>query len=91
MYAISSLTANEIRKAKKYSFNTKDDVKVGDLIKSPSYTTPMLVVRVSDEAYKFYNSVNGDLGNVWNSTAQEDIKELVIREESSEIVYGTII
>lgn len=91
VYTATGLAADQIRKAKKYSFNTKEEVKVGDFIKSPSYTTPMLVVRVAGESFKYYNSVTGDLSNTWNSTAQEDIKELVIREESSEVVYGTII
>lgn len=80
-----------IRNDKKYSFNTVSEVNVGDLIKSPNYTTPMQVVKILDKSYKYYHQVTGDFSNEYTSSAQWDIRTLVINEQDDNVVYGTII
>ena len=82
----------ELCKYKKYAFNTDSEIKVGDLIKSPDYDTPMQVILILDKSYKYYNSVSGDLSDEINSTKQWLIKDLVIRESSeANTVYGEIV
>ena len=85
------LKQSEIGRLKKYSFNTESSLKVDDVIMSNSYNNAMQVVKVLDKAYKYYNSSTGELSDEFNSTNQWEIKELVIREEKSNVVYGQII
>lgn len=87
----SSLTAKEIRGIKLYTFNTEDDLKVGDRISSESYTTNMLVVKVLDTSFKYYNSVTGNLSNEFTSSLDREIATLVIREKASDVIYGTLV
>lgn len=75
-------------KVKKYCFRTEDDLKVGDIIKSRSYSTNMLVTDVIEKDHTYYNSVTGELSNEPNSTACYPIKTLVIRQEDSSVVYA---
>ena len=79
------------RTLKHYSFVTDSDVKEGDRIRSASYTADMVVVKVIDEEYKYYNSITGELSNNYNSTSLREIKKLVIREEIEETVYATLV
>lgn len=45
-----------------YSFNTKLDVKVGDLIESPDYNKKLLqVTAIEDELYTHFSYRNGEL------------------------------
>ena len=89
----NKLTSKEIAGMKRYSFNTEADVKEGDIINSPNYpSSPLTVVKVLETAYKHYNSINGELSNEFKSTAQWDIKTLIIREaDAPDVVYGTIV
>lgn len=82
------LSKAEIGKMKKYSFNTDADIKVGDLLDSPTYTTKMLVVKVLNKQYKYYNTSTGKLSNSYNSTSQWEIRTLVIREDDNEVIYA---
>lgn len=73
----------------KYAFNTKSDVKVGDIIKSNSYDTNMQVVKVLDNSFTYYNKLTGELSNEFTSTSQNEIVEIVVNDkQSDEIVYG---
>ena len=86
------LTNKEMTSMKRYSFNTEADVKVGDVINSPSYTTPITVVKVLDTSYKYYNGITGDFSNEFKSSAQWDIKTLIIRDpDTPDTVYGYIV
>lgn len=85
------VTSEEIRLMKKYCFNTEDHLSVGDMIKSSSYSGPFQVVRVLDKSYKYFNSSTGDLSNDITSTHQSEIKQVVIREDDNNVVYGKII
>lgn len=91
VYTNKLLSKSEIARAKKYSFNTSADLKEGDMFSSPSYDTNMQVVKVLDNAYKYYNASTGELSDTFNSTAQWEIRTLVIREDEEEVIYGNII
>ena len=91
VYTDNLLSKNEIAKAKKYSFNTESNLKEGDMVKSSTYSTAMQVVKVLDKSYKFYNSSTGEMSDEFNSTAQWEIKTLVIREDNADVVYGSVI
>lgn len=90
IYTDSLITnKQELGRKKKYSFNTSSDVEIGDLIKTNAYDTPIQVVKVLNESYKFYNSVTGEMSNDYKSTTQWEIRTLEIREEEQEVIYGT--
>lgn len=80
--------SSTIATTKKYSFNTNEDIKVGDMLKSSSYSTELQVVKVLDRSYKYYNSVTGELSDEFTSSAQWEVKTLVVRNEDSSIVYA---
>ena len=48
---------------KRYSFNTNLDIKVGDLIKDNSYTTPIQVTDILEKTSSFVNLVTGQLSD----------------------------
>ena len=88
----NKLTPREITSMKRYTFNTEAEVKVGDVINSPSYSTPITVVKVLDKSYKFYNSITGDLSDEFKSSSQWDIKTLIIRDpDAPDTVYGCFV
>lgn len=63
---------------KRYPFNTTDDLRVGDVIESNSYTTPMHVVEVLPH-YKYVNIATCELSNTKAaSTAQREIRPLIL-------------
>lgn len=82
---------SDIRKAKKYAFNTSSNLNEKDLIDSKDYNSYMQVVKVLDKSYKYYNASNGDLSDEFTSTSQWTIKNLEIREDLEDIVYGSIV
>jgi len=80
----------EAYRKKRYAFNTNSDVIVGDFIDSNDYDTNMLVVRVLDNTYKYYNGSTGELSDNFNSTQQWEIRQLVVADEVNDnIVYAT--
>ena len=81
----------EIGKRKKYSFNTNSEVKEGDMISTPEYTTKLQVVKVLDQAYTYYNGVTGDLSNDFTSTSQWTIRQLELRDEEVDVIYGKLV
>lgn len=91
VFSNTVLSSDQIVKSKKYCFNTDSDLKVGDMIKSNTYDSSLLVVRVLDKNFKYYNSSNGELSDEISSTLQNEIKTLVIREEESNVVYGRLV
>lgn len=80
-----------IGKMKKYSFNTQSEVKEGDMIETRDYDTKLQVVKVLDKCYTFYNGVTGDLSNEYNSTNQWAIRQLEIRNEEVDVIYGKLV
>lgn len=84
-------SAKAIRQAKFYSFNSNSPMKVGDMIKLVGYETPVQVIKILEEEFKFYNSITGELSNDFTSTAQREIAIMELRSEEPEIIYGSII
>jgi hypothetical protein len=87
----ANLSKKEISGLKKYSFNTASNVSVGDLIDSTEYTTYMLVIKVLEKSYLYFNAATGELSDEFNSTAQWNIRTIVIREEEEDVIYGKIV
>lgn len=76
---------------KRYCFNTDSNLKVGDIIKSPNYTTNLVVVEILDKQFTYFNRTTGELSNEINSTSDFPILELKVGEQDSSIVYGTLV
>ena len=88
---LTSISTKSLGQHKKYSFNSSDGLKEGDVITSPDYTTNMLVVKVLDKKFKYYNKMTGKMSNTFNSTSQWKIRRLIIRNQETDAVYGSII
>ena len=85
------LTNVEMMRLKKYSFNCNAEVEVGDILESSEYDTPMVVVKVLNKEYKYFNSSTGELSNDFNSTSQWEIRDLVILDkQETDTVYATL-
>lgn len=78
------------KKLQKYCFRTEDNVQTGDILRSPNYSSEMVVTDVIDADYKYYNALTGELSSTITSTACYPIKNLVIREETDGVVYATM-
>jgi hypothetical protein len=90
VYTQTRLSQKEAACKKRYAFNTTSDINEGDIIESNEYDTPMQVVKVIDGPFKYYNRSTGELSNKFNSTEQWEIRNLVIREDEENTVYGKI-
>jgi hypothetical protein len=88
VYTNRQMSKKEIAGAKKYAFNTDSDLEVGEIISSQEYTTPMMVVKVLDESYQYFNFATGELTNEFNSTSQWEIRTLIIREDEEMAIYA---
>lgn len=73
---------------KRYAFNANDDIKEGDMLSSPQYTTTMQVVKVLGRAFKYFNRATGDLSDEYTSTNQFEIRELKIGTIAN-VIYAT--
>lgn len=91
VYTNDKVGAKEAGRLKRYAFNTVANVKVGDMLQSPEYTTKMQVVKILDKAHKYYNASTGELGDKFNSTSQWEIRDFIIRNDSETAVYGKIL
>jgi len=85
----SNLKVSDDSKLKRYAFNSESDVEVGDRLNSRSYDTNLVVVKVLEEAYKYYNSNTGVLSNTFNSTKMYDIKKLEVVDAYDDTVIAT--
>ncbi|WP_428743117.1 hypothetical protein [Tenacibaculum sp.] len=77
------------RGLKRYAFNTSDDLVEGDMIKSPEYTTNMVVVSVLDAKYKYFNANTGDLTNTFNNSRLYPIRTLKLVDVNEDIITAT--
>jgi len=92
IYTNMKLTSSkEIGAMKKYTFNTEADVKEGDMIASPNYSTTMQVVKILDKPYAYYNKVTGDLSDEYTSTNQWKIVTLVVAPKVTDAIYGIVL
>ena len=73
---------------KKYAFNTDSDVEVGDMLETNAYNTNLIVVRVLEEAFKYYDA-SGKLSNNFNSTRMDEIKTLKVVEGVDNTIIAT--
>lgn len=79
VYTDRQLTAKGAAGLKVYHFNTAEPVKLGDMLKSPEYTTPMQVVTIKKLAYRYVHRTHANaLSN--NAACQADGVWLPIRE-----------
>ena len=62
---------------KKYSFNTSADLMVGDALRTMQYDSFLIVAKVHDELFKYYNPITGELSNEPSSPNQREIRWLV--------------
>lgn len=89
VFNASSVEEANSKKLQKYTFNTEEEVKVGDVLTSNSYNGSMLVTDVLVTSYKYYNNKTSQLTDTINSTCCYPIKELVLSTENTEKVYFT--
>ena len=91
VYTNECLSVEQInnRKMQKYCFRTENEVEVGDVLKSNSYTNNIVVTDVVDADHKYYNAQTGEMTNTINSTKCYPIKTLVLREEDESVIYAT--
>ncbi len=78
VYTPLPLSKKEAFSLKRYSFNTKSKVKVGDYFISPDYSTPMQVVEVLSRSFKYVDFASGELSNTLTNTNQRPMKEIVV-------------
>lgn len=71
---------------KHYAFNTDSDIEANTLVESSNYQTPMQIFKVLDKAFKYFNLSTGELSNEYTSTAQREIREMIITEPCDENV-----
>ena len=86
LVAFMSESNNEttVQKKKKYSFNTDEDLKVGDILFVPNYKKNVFVSMVSDKLFKYYNISTGELTNEINSSSIFPIRKLVLTDNPEE-------
>lgn len=74
----------ELRRKKKYTFNTNFDIKKRDILRSPTYNSYLVVVMVLPKHYIYYNIATGELSETFNSSQQYEIRELEVVEDIPE-------
>ena len=81
---------NKAAKKIKYNAFKADNsiIEIGDMLKSNEYDTAMQVVDIINENYAYYNMTTGELSNKFNSTAQREIRTLIIRSDETDVVYA---
>lgn len=89
VYSNQNLSLKEInnRKLPKYAFRTKEELKVGDILKSPNYSSNMIVTDIIEKDFQYFNASTGEMFNEISSTKAYPIKELVLREDNENLVY----
>ena len=91
IYTHNKLSSKEALKKKKYAFNTDQDLKVNDLIESNEFSTPIQIVQVLDKSFNYVNIATGDLSHEITSTNQFPVREIIIRQEKSDVIYGKLL
>lgn len=85
---------DQIQKSRKYSFNTEENIEVGKLIETPSYTQKLQVVDVFEKSFKYVIPTTGELTNEINNTNAVKLRFLKIIEptnDNDDIVIGSIV
>lgn len=76
VFTKTKVTDDIINKLKHYTFNTKSDVKVGNLITIDGYDSNLQVVAVHIKLYKSYSNVTGQLFEEKEGDSYPAIKEV---------------
>ncbi len=77
VYAPEPVTPSQAQTMKRYSFNTASDVHIGDRIQTSLYETPMQVVEILPQSFRYIDTASGELSNEKKmSTKQFEIREL---------------
>ena len=92
VYTCEKLSKRDTQTMKRYSFNTKADVKIGDLVETKQYDTPLQVVEILDACYKYVDVNSGELSNKRKpSTKQFEIRELIINTSADSAIVGSLV
>lgn len=73
---------------KRYTFNVEGEVKVGDLLKSASYESPMRVVEILDTSFLYFNRVTGELSDTLKNSNSFKIRDLKIVTDNYETIIA---
>ena len=80
--------ARVIRNGKEIMISTSE-VKVGDVVVSKDYGTRMVVVKILEKSYKYYDRVTGTSSNEITSTGMYEIKDIkVVDDVNNEVVVA---
>ena len=79
------------KKMAKYCFRVEATAGIakGDILKSSSYSSPMLVTDVILMNYNYYNANSGEMTKEMTSTKCYPIKTLVLREEDTSTIFAS--
>jgi hypothetical protein len=85
----TDVKVNDLVYNKRYAFNTESDVKEGDMLNSPNYSTKMQVVKVLDKSFKYFNKVTGELSDDYTNSNQFETRDLVIINAEQSAIIAT--
>ncbi len=91
VYTCDRLSKKDAFSLKRYSFNTKSKVKVGDFFSSPEYDRPMQIVEVLPKGFKYVDFESGALSSSLTNTNQRPMKELVIKVRKQKAADDTLV
>lgn len=84
VYTDIKLSKADWQTMKRYSFNTRSKVRIGDMIEGDRYSTAMQVIEILDTTYKYVNVGTGELSNKKAAnTKQYEIRELRVNDDKS--------
>ncbi len=84
VYTDTLLEEDDIKKKKKYAFNTTSKVKKGDGITTEAYDAKLQVVKVFKNSFMYYDASTGELFNELTYSGQWRIKEISVKTNSSD-------
>ena len=71
----------------KLCFKTKEELSVGDKLKSKDYIGTLEVIHIDNHEYSYVNDVTGDLTDTFNSIHCLPIEQLNLRYDSEDMHY----
>ena len=77
VYTSDKLSKKESQTLKRYCFNTRSAIKVGMMLETDLYTTPMQVVEIFPKSFKYVDLTSGVMSNrKAASTRQVEVREI---------------
>jgi len=84
VYTDIKLSKADWQTMKRYSFNTRSKVRIGDMIEGDRYSTAMQVIEILADTYKYVNVGTGELSNKKGAnTKQYEIRELRVNDDKA--------